>query len=245
MDEIQAHIKMMRDELAYVEVRRRELLAAIDDAENVRRSMEERKGSKVRPVSDSNHVFQEPRFPAVRINRRRNGMGEVGGVEPPNGVEASDDLDLRILLADTETLNGPSNNGEGQGKTQGMKRSRPVELEHESGRTENGAAVVVTDEHEEASEDEKREGGQVRYMNMAREVDYEGTRNFQQRVKRVAEATADGIVNATHVAEVLIRDGKSKSTLKNLRGTVLTELKDGEDFRYVGRGTYMYVPHAA
>ena len=85
------------------------------------------------------------------------------------------------------------------------------------------------------------EYGRRRYMMMAREVDYSGTDRQDERIIRVAEATTDGIVNTTHVAEILIRDGKSTSRKDYLRGTVQNRLSKRSDFEKIAPGTYRFL----
>ncbi len=84
-------------------------------------------------------------------------------------------------------------------------------------------------------------GRRIRYMTMAREVDYSGTNDQIDRIIRVAEATADGIINTTHVAEKLIEDGMSTSRKVYLRGTVQSRLAKHDDFEKIASGTYRYL----
>ena len=83
--------------------------------------------------------------------------------------------------------------------------------------------------------------GRRRYMNMARAVDYQGARNQIDEVVCVAVATADGILNTTHVAEILLRDGRSVSQKGHLRGTVQGILKRHDDFKKIAAGTFKYL----
>ena len=85
---------------------------------------------------------------------------------------------------------------------------------------------------------------QRRLMRMTHEVDYTGAQVFSDKVRRIAEATEDGVVNTTHMAQILIRDGHSQSTQSNLRGTVGNHFKRDDDYEYIGPGTYQYLPMA-
>lgn len=84
-----------------------------------------------------------------------------------------------------------------------------------------------------------------RYMHMAREVDYTEAENYSEFMRCIAEATVDGVVNATHMAEILISDGKSKSTMTNLPGTNRTHMRKSDDYEKVAEGTYQYLPMAS
>ena len=78
-------------------------------------------------------------------------------------------------------------------------------------------------------------------MSMSRKVDYSGADYQDEQIIRVAEATADGIVNTTHVAEILIQDGLSTSKKEYLRGTVQNRLSKRSDFKKIAPGTYRYL----
>ena len=79
---------------------------------------------------------------------------------------------------------------------------------------------------------------------MAREVVYDSARVFRDKLRCIVEATEDGVVHTTHVTEILLRDGQSKSSKPNLRGTVQNFLRKDHDYEYVGPGTYQYLPMA-
>ena len=91
---------------------------------------------------------------------------------------------------------------------------------------------------------EEDESGQRRWMRLTRAVNYSGAEVFLDRVRCVAEATEDGKINCTHVAEILIRDGLSRSSKSNLRGTVQTYLAKCAEYERIGPGTYQYLPMA-
>lgn len=100
---------------------------------------------------------------------------------------------------------------------------------------------VVTCQCSDTGDESGIEVGRRRYMRMARDVDYAGTDDQTDRIIRVAEATMDGIVNCTHVAEILIADGVSTSRKDYLRGTVQNRLSKRDDFERLAPGTYRYL----
>ena len=84
-------------------------------------------------------------------------------------------------------------------------------------------------------------GRRVRYMKMRSEPDYSGTADQTEQVIRIAEATADGVVNATHVAEIMLEANLSSSRKDYLRGRVQNILSKHDDFEKVAAGTYRYL----
>ena len=70
-------------------------------------------------------------------------------------------------------------------------------------------------------------------------VNLSGTRNLEERLVRIAEATREPIATLD-VAAFLIASGISKSTIKNLRPHVYNALNDHPDFEKAGEGLFTY-----
>ena len=131
-------------------------------------------------------------------------------------------------------------NGVGVVKTNGDGRTWVQDRVATNGSAQNGSVPNGLSDPEPSRSDDQPQ--QRRKMRMARPVDYVGTEVFRHRIIRIAEATKDGLMNATQVAEKLIADEQSQSTKSNLRGTILNHFRKHDDYEYIGPGTYQYLP---
>lgn len=74
-------------------------------------------------------------------------------------------------------------------------------------------------------------------------VDFTGTANIRERVRRVAETFRGIPLSPTEVTRVLLDSGQHRSTMVNLRPAVYRTLRDNrEDYHRVGNGCFELKP---
>ena len=72
-------------------------------------------------------------------------------------------------------------------------------------------------------------------------VDFTGTHNMLDRIRRIGRAGEGRLLNLTKVSKFLLRAGESTASLQNLRNNVYSCMKDHpEYFEKIDSGTYLY-----
>ena len=72
-------------------------------------------------------------------------------------------------------------------------------------------------------------------------VDFTGTHNMLDRIRRIGQAGKGRLLNLTKVSKFLLHAGESTASLQNLRNNVYSCMKDHpEYFEKVDSGTYLY-----
>ncbi len=127
-----------------------------------------------------------------------------------------------------------------------------LELAHDAGRKRALLEGIVG--HAPLLEQPTSDGTEVVYqekiiwdMNprtelMGLRVDFTGSRNLKEKLVRIADATEDGILNATAVTRFLISSGQYKSTVKHMRPNVFNVFHDNPDlFERVSMGNWRLI----
>ena len=78
---------------------------------------------------------------------------------------------------------------------------------------------------------------------MGLRVDFTRSRNLKEKLIHMADATEDGMLNATAVTRYLISSGQYKPTVKPMRPNVFNVFHDNPDlFERVSKGNWRLIP---